>query len=102
VDRTADGKPLRMLAILDEYTRECLAIEVARWLNSQSVLALLAELFLTRGVPEHIRSDNGPEFDPCPITQLRADRLGASWTPPWATTSPQTRCPGNRGRLRRT
>ncbi len=61
-DRTADGKPLRMLAILDEYTRECLAIEVARRLNSQSVLALLAELFVTRGVPEHIRSDNGPEF----------------------------------------
>ena len=61
-DRTADGKPLRMLAIVDEYTRECLAIEVARRLNSQSVLALLADLFVTRGVPEHIRSDNGPEF----------------------------------------
>ena len=61
-DRTADGKPLRMLTVVDEYTRECLAIEVARRLNSQSVLALLADLFVTRGVPEHIRSDNGPEF----------------------------------------
>lgn len=61
-DRTADGKPLRMLAIVDEYTRECLAIDVARRLNSQSVLALLADLFVTRGVPERIRSDNGPEF----------------------------------------
>jgi putative transposase len=61
-DRTADGKPLRMLTIVDEYTRECLAIEVARRLNSQSVLALLADLFVARGVPAHIRSDNGPEF----------------------------------------
>jgi putative transposase len=61
-DRTVDGKPLRMLTIVDEYTRECLAIEVARRLNSQSVLALLADLFVARGVPAHIRSDNGPEF----------------------------------------
>ena len=61
-DRTADGRPLRMLTLVDEYTRECLAIEVARRLNSQSVLALLADLFVRRAVPEHIRSDNGPEF----------------------------------------
>ena len=61
-DRTADGRPLRMLAIVDEHTRECLAIDVARRLNSQDVLARLAELCVARGVPEHIRSDNGPEF----------------------------------------
>ena len=61
-DRTADGRPLRMLAIVDEYTRECLAIDVARRLNSRDVLARLAELCVHRAVPEHIRSDNGPEF----------------------------------------
>jgi putative transposase len=61
-DRTTDGRPLRMLAIVDEYTRECLAIDVARRLSSRDVLAQLAELCVHRGVPEHIRSDNGPEF----------------------------------------
>jgi transposase InsO family protein len=61
-DRTHDGRPLRMLTLVDEYTRECLAIDVARSLTSQDVLARLAELFVYRGVPEYIRSDNGPEF----------------------------------------
>ena len=61
-ERTHDGKALRLLTIVDEYTRECLAIDVARKLNSENVLERLAELFVNRGVPEHIRSDNGPEF----------------------------------------
>ena len=61
-ERTHDGKALRLLTIVDEYTRECLAIDVARRLNSESVLERLAELFVHRGVPDHIRSDNGPEF----------------------------------------
>lgn len=61
-DTTHDGRPLRMLTILDEYTRECVAIKVERNLNAQEVLEVLAGLFLMRGVPEHIRSDNGPEF----------------------------------------
>ena len=61
-DRTADGRPLRLLPIVDEYTRECLSIDVGRRLNSEHVLARLAELFVRRGVPEYIRSDNGPEF----------------------------------------
>lgn len=51
-----------MLTVVDEYTRECLAIKVERKLNSTHVLETLAELFLHRGPPEHIRSDNGPEF----------------------------------------
>ena len=51
-----------MLTIVDEFTRECLAIDVARKLNSDDVLERLTWLFVTRGVPEHIRSDNGPEF----------------------------------------
>ena len=61
-ERTHDGRALRLLTIVGEYTRECLAIEVARRLNSEDVLERLAELFVNRGVPDHIRSDNGPEF----------------------------------------
>ena len=61
-DRTQDGRPFRILNVLDEYTRECLASVVARRLGSQAVILLLAELFLQHGVPQHIRSDNGPEF----------------------------------------
>ncbi len=60
--RTKDGKPLRMLVVVDEFTRECLSIDVARRLNHDDVLERLAWLMATRGVPEHIRSDNGPEF----------------------------------------
>ena len=60
--RTHDGRPLRMLTLVDEYSRECLSIDVARRLNSEDVLERLAWLFMTRGVPEHIRSDNGSEF----------------------------------------
>ena len=61
-DRTRDGRTFRMLTVIDEFTRECLAIEVGRQLNSQNVLSVLADLMLVRGVPDHIRSDNGPEF----------------------------------------
>ena len=61
-DRTATGQPLKWLAITDEYTRECLALEVSRSITSDRVLDILTNLFLTRGVPMHIRSDNGPEF----------------------------------------
>jgi transposase InsO family protein len=61
-DRTATGQPLKWLAITDEYTRECLALEVDRSITSDRVLDVLTNLFLTRGVPKHIRSDNGPEF----------------------------------------
>jgi transposase InsO family protein len=51
-----------MLTVMDEYTRECLAIEVNRRLSSTDVLDVLSQLFLNRGVPQYIRSDNGPEF----------------------------------------
>ncbi len=61
-DRTADGKVIRILTVVDEFTRECLAIDVARSLKSDDVLERLAWLMATRGVPGHIRSDNGPEF----------------------------------------
>ena len=60
--RTHDGRPLRMLTVLDEHTRECLAIVVERKLKSDDVLHTLAGLFAKHGAPEHLRSDNGPEF----------------------------------------
>ena len=61
-DRTQIGRPIRMLTIIDEYTRECLAIKVKNKLNSIDVFHALADLFLMRGVPHYIRSDNGAEF----------------------------------------
>ena len=57
--RTHDGRPLKILVVVDEYSRECLAIRVARRLRSTEVLETLAELFVTYGLPAHIRSDNG-------------------------------------------
>ena len=62
MDRTHDGKAFRMLNIIDEFSRESLAIHIRRKLNSQDVLHVLGKLFLRHGPPEHIRSDNGPEF----------------------------------------
>jgi putative transposase len=61
-DRTRDGRKLRMLNVVDEFTRECLSIRVARKLGSADVIDVLADLFITRGAPAFIRSDNGPEF----------------------------------------
>jgi putative transposase len=62
MDQTADGRRLKILPIVDEYTRECLTIEVERSMTSEDVVSTLEYLFEVRGVPEHIRSDNGPEF----------------------------------------
>ena len=62
MDRTADGRASRMLAIVDEYTRTCLAIDVSRKLTSEDVFERLSDLFVLKGVPDHIRSDNGSEF----------------------------------------
>ena len=61
-DRTHDGRPLKILTVVDEYTRECLAIDVERRADSMSVLERLAALFVERGVPDCLRSDNGSEF----------------------------------------
>ena len=61
-DRTHDGRTIRMLTVIDEFTRECLAIEVARRLRHDDVLHVLAGLFTRHGPPDHIRSDNGSEF----------------------------------------
>jgi transposase InsO family protein len=61
-DRTHDGRKYRMLNVLDEFTHESLAIRVARNLKAIDVIDVLSDLFIARGVPGHIRSDNGPEF----------------------------------------
>tara|TARA_R110000850_G_scaffold66972_20_gene148889 strand:- start:3328 stop:4233 length:906 start_codon:yes stop_codon:yes gene_type:complete len=61
-DRTSDSRSFRMLVIMDEYSRECLSIDVARRLNSEDVLERLSDLFIQRGTPDYIRSDNGAEF----------------------------------------
>jgi putative transposase len=61
-DRTADGRPLKWLSVVDEYTRECVALEVARSMSAKRVTEILAEVIRGRGAPVHIRSDNGPEF----------------------------------------
>jgi putative transposase len=83
--RTSDGLPLRFLTILDEYTRECLAIDVARNLTSEDVLERLTELFVSRGIPAYIRFDNGPEFT---ARKVRAwmSRLGVKtlFIEPWS------------------
>ena len=62
-DRTHNGVKFRILNVIDEYTRECLAVKVARRLNSHDVVDVLIDLFIERGVPVHIRSDIGSEFD---------------------------------------
>ncbi len=61
-DRTHNGVSFRILNVLDEYTRECLTVKTARRLTHKDVLEVLMDLFIERGVPVHIRSDNGSEF----------------------------------------
>ena len=61
-ERTHDGRPLKILTVVDEYSRECLALVVTRRLRATEVLETLADLFIRYGVPAHVRSDNGPEF----------------------------------------
>jgi putative transposase len=61
-DRTRDGRALKLMVVIDEFTRRCLAIHVARRIRSKEALEVFAELMVEHGVPEHIRSDNGPEM----------------------------------------
>ena len=72
-DRTHEGRKYRMLNVIDEFTRECLAIRINRKLKSTDVIDVLSDLFILRGIPTHVRSDNGPEF----IAQALRDWLAA-------------------------
>ena len=85
--RTSDGRSFRVLTILDEYSKECLAMKVDRHISSQDVIDQLYELFLLRGVPKHIRSDNGPEFTAKKIrdwlTELEVKTLFIEPGSPW-------------------
>ncbi len=86
-DKTGDGRTYRMLNIIDEYTRECLLIHVARRITAYHVLEHLADLFIMRGTPDHIRSDNGPEFIAevlrTWLTRLGVDTLFIEKGSPW-------------------
>ena len=61
-DRSSNGKPIRMLTVIDEFSRECLSIRVKHRLNNDDVLDVLSDLFIAKGMPDYIRSDNGSEF----------------------------------------
>ena len=74
--QTHDGRKLRLMTLIDEFTRECLAIKVARRINSFGVIETMADVMLERGVPEHIRSDNGAEMTAKVVRNWLA-RLGA-------------------------
>jgi len=75
IDSTANGRAFKILNIIDEYSRECLAILIARKIRNQDVIDLLFHLFIFRGMPEHIQSDNGPEFTARAVRKWLA-RLG--------------------------
>jgi hypothetical protein len=64
VKRTINGRAFRILNTIDKFTRECLAIRVERKISSHGVIDQLFKLFIFRGIPEHIRSDNGQELRP--------------------------------------
>jgi len=84
-DRTADGRPLKWLSVVDEYTRECLVLEVGRGMKASGVRAVLAGLVRRRGVPGHIRSDNGPEFIARAVREwLSGSGVGALYIEPGA------------------
>ena len=93
--RTHDGRPLKLLTVVEEYSRECLAIVVARRLRSIHVVETLAQLFVTYGVPAHLRSDNGAEFTATRVRlwlqALDVEMLfiepGSPWTRSWTARS---------------
>ncbi len=86
-DTTSDGRTLKFLVVVDEFTRECLVLEPARKHNSRTVIEALAEVMTSRSAPRHIRSDNGPEFIAKAVQRWLAERTvktlyiepGAPW-----------------------
>jgi len=82
-DQTSDGRRLKFLCVVDEFTRECLALVVRRSFRAQDVIGVLAELMAQRGVPAHLRSDNGPELVAQAVQAwLKANAIGALYIAP--------------------
>jgi len=82
-DRDEHGRPLKWFSLVDEFTRECLALEVARGLTARAVIDIVAQVVLIRGAPEHIRSDNGPEFIALAMrSYLEAAKIGTLYIAP--------------------
>jgi transposase InsO family protein len=82
-DRLANGTSLKILCVLDEHTRECLAIEVGRWIRSQDVILTLSRLMKLYGKPQFIRSDNGAEFTAGAVMRwLRDQNIGPAFIAP--------------------
>ena len=82
-DRTANGRPLKVVSLLDEFTRECVALEVDRRFTGNDVVELLVQAFAQRGIPKFIRSDNGPEFVSRRVQEfLRKIGIGTSYITP--------------------
>jgi hypothetical protein len=102
-DRSHDGRPLRMLAVPDEYTRERLAILAPPRLNHEDVLCCIAELMISRRVPEHMRSNHGSEFTARAVRSWLIPALAGRETPGpriLSLRSPKaSRCGGGRGRV---
>jgi putative transposase len=83
MDRTENGRRLKMMPVVDEHTRECLSIEVERSITAEDVIGTLARLFHQRGAPAFIRSDNGPEFVAAALKRwLEASGVGTSYIEP--------------------
>ena len=83
MDRTEDGRRLKMMPVVDEHTRECLSIEVERSITAEDVIGTLARLFRQRGAPAFIRSDNGPEFVAAALKRwLEASGVGTLYIEP--------------------
>ena len=83
MDRTEDGRRLKMMPLMDEYTRECLVLEVERSITAEDVIATLGRLFEERGEPRYIRSDNGPEFVATALKRwLEASGVGTLYIEP--------------------
>lgn len=95
MDRTDDGRRLKMMPVVDEHTRECLSIEVERSITAEDVIGTLARLFRQRGAPAFIRSDNGPEFVAAALKRwLEASGVGTLYIEPgspWENASIRSR-----------
>ena len=91
---THDGRTLRLLTRIEEYTRECLVIRVERRMGSSEVIETLSDVMLWRGIPEHMRSDNGPEFIAQKLRQWLAYNLLLTRPPSRATCPLRSPCLG--------